>query len=300
MFLGVPFNIASYALLTMMMAQVTGLKPGEFVHTFGDAHLYLNHLEQADLQLARTPRPLPSMQINPDVALDLRLHVRGLRADRLRPAPAHQGRGGGVSGAVRIAFVVAVAENGVIGRDGQLPWRLPSDLKRFRKLTLGKPIIMGRKTYESIGKPLDGRDNIVVTRTAGLPSAWRARRRARSRTPSHSAGELAAERGVDEVTIIGGAEIFRAALADADRIYLTLVHGAPDGRHPLRQCPIPRTWRETAREPMPQGPSDQYPADFIVLDRQSLNALPHWLKSARHTPYNQPRRFICAHWEGAL
>ena len=69
-----------------------------------------------------------------------------------------------MSDKVAIAFVVAAAQNGVIGRDGQLPWRLPSDLKRFRQLTLGKPVIMGRKTYQSIGKPLDGRDNIVLSR----------------------------------------------------------------------------------------------------------------------------------------
>ncbi len=171
-----------------------------------------------------------------------------------------------MTSAVRIAFVVAIAENGVIGREGQLPWRLPSDLKRFRKLTLGKPIIMGRKTYESIGKPLDGRDNIVVTRQKDL--------RAAGVHVVASIGEamalgrkLAAERGVEEVAIIGGADIFRAAMPDTARIYLTLVHGDPDGD--LRMAlPDPQQWREIAREPMPQTPGDQFPADFIVLDRK--------------------------------
>jgi thymidylate synthase len=86
-FLGVPFNIASYALLTMMMAQVTGLKPGEFIHTFGDAHLYTNHLEQADLQLARTPRPLPTMHIAPDVYSIFDFSYEDFRLESYDPLP---------------------------------------------------------------------------------------------------------------------------------------------------------------------------------------------------------------------
>ena len=171
-----------------------------------------------------------------------------------------------MSGKARIAFVVAVAENGVIGRDGKLPWRLPTDLKRFRKLTLGKPVIMGRKTYESIGKPLDGRDNIVVTRQRDFAAAGV--HVATSVEEAIDLGrELAEKRGVDEVMVIGGEGIFRAALADADRIYLTLVHGTPAGdtRFAIPDAPA---WRETAREPMPQGSGDEYPADFIVLERQ--------------------------------
>lgn len=171
-----------------------------------------------------------------------------------------------MTGAARIAFVVAVAENGVIGRDGKLPWQLPSDLKRFRKLTLGKPMIMGRKTYESIGRPLDGRDTIVVTRDRGF-----------SVPGVHVAGSveeaialgraLAAKRGVDEVAVIGGEEVFRLALPQASRIYLTLVHGSPQGDTRF-DLPDAKTWRETAREPMPQGAGDQFPADFVVLERQ--------------------------------
>jgi len=171
-----------------------------------------------------------------------------------------------VTGQTRLTFVVAVAENGVIGRDGQLPWRLPSDLKRFRALTLGKPVIMGRKTYASIGKPLIGRDNIVLSRqpafhppgvivAANLAEAIEVGRR------------LAAQKGAEEIAIIGGAEIFRAALPLVDRIYLTLVKAAPEGETRMLSLP-PESWQETAREPMAQGPGDQYSADFIVLDRK--------------------------------
>ena len=167
---------------------------------------------------------------------------------------------------MRIVFVVAAASNGVIGQDGQLPWRLPTDLKRFRALTLGKPVIMGRKTYQSIGKPLAGRDNIVLSRQPAF----------------HAAGvtvvadidaaidlgrRLAAQHGVDEVAVIGGAEVFRAALAQTDRIYLTLVVAAPAGE--TRLAPFdPADWRETARAPMAKGPGDQYDADFIELERK--------------------------------
>ena len=165
-----------------------------------------------------------------------------------------------------VAFVVAVAENGVIGRDGGLPWRLPTDLKRFRKLTLGKPVIMGRKTYQSIGKPLDGRDNIVVTRRhdLSLPGTHVAGSLAEAVA---LAGSLAAERSAAEIMVIGGSEVFREALPLASRVYLTRVHGRPKGDVVLDTFD-PQVWREATREPMQQGAGDQYSADFIVLDRR--------------------------------
>jgi dihydrofolate reductase len=164
-----------------------------------------------------------------------------------------------------VALVVAVAENGVIGRNGRLPWRMPTDLKRFRALTLGKPVVMGRKTYESLGKPLDGRDNIVVTRQKNFAAegvhvvASLAEALALART-------LAARRNADEIAVIGGTEVYRAALPLADRIYLTHVRARPEGDTILEPFD-PITWRETSREALPQSANDQFPADFVVLDR---------------------------------
>ncbi|MBO0741443.1 MAG: dihydrofolate reductase [Hyphomicrobiaceae bacterium] len=172
-----------------------------------------------------------------------------------------------MSGAApRIVLVVAVAENGVIGRAGQLPWRLSSDLKRFRQLTLGKPVVMGRKTYASIGKPLEGRDNIVLTRQADFhpPGVYVA---AGVEEALALGQRLAAEHGMGEVMVIGGAGIFQRALERAQRIHLTRVHATPAGDARF-DPPGPPVWRETQRTPMVQGPNDQFAADFIVLDRQ--------------------------------
>ena len=166
---------------------------------------------------------------------------------------------------MKIVLVVAVAENGVIGHRGQLPWRLPTDLKRFRRVTLGKPVIMGRKTYESIGKPLDGRDNIVITSRSSFrePGVHVARSLDQALTLART---LAGCRGTDECAVIGGAEVFRAALPLADRVHLTLVHANPPGDVVLDEFDR-RLWREAEREPMQRGHGDEFDADFLVLER---------------------------------
>jgi dihydrofolate reductase len=172
--------------------------------------------------------------------------------------------------AAAVALVVAVAENGVIGRAGQLPWRLPSDLRHFRKLTLGKPVIMGRKTYASIGRPLDGRDTIVLSaRRDGYPAGVRVA--ANLDAALSMARALAAARGAEEIIIAGGAHVYRAALPMAERIYLTLVHARPQGDTTLAPFAAD-TWCEVVRQPMPAGSADECSAEFIVLERVPLPA----------------------------
>ena len=169
------------------------------------------------------------------------------------------------SGRARIAFLVAVAENGVIGKDGKLPWHISSDLKFFRAVTMNKPIIMGRKTYASIGKPLDGRDNIVITRNNDfsaegvfvVPGVEEALELARQK---------AEKRGSDEISVIGGAQIFDLTLPVADVIYLTEVHAAPEG-DVIFPALDKSDWNEVSRERHEAGPRDSADYSLVVLER---------------------------------
>jgi len=165
-----------------------------------------------------------------------------------------------------LTLVVAAAENDVIGRGGKLPWHIPSDLRLFRRLTMGKPVVMGRKTFEAIGKPLDGRHNIVISRDPGF-SAGDVAVKPTLADAIAKARTVARANGQDEVMIIGGAEVFREVLPHAGRIYLTRVHGSPEGDVHLPAIP-PDQWIETAREPLPRAESDEFACTLIVLERK--------------------------------
>lgn len=127
-----------------------------------------------------------------------------------------------------LCLIAALAENRVIGRENQLPWHLPADLKHFKAKTLGKPIIMGRKTWDSLGRPLPGRLNLVVSRQAGLQLEG-AEVFATVEAARERAEVWAREQGVDEVMLIGGAQLYEQALPIADRLYLTRVALQPEG-----------------------------------------------------------------------
>jgi dihydrofolate reductase len=166
---------------------------------------------------------------------------------------------------VRLSIVAAVAENGVIGAGNTMPWRLSSDLRRFKSITIGKPVVMGRKTFESIGKPLAGRLNIVVSRQPGFaPEGVTV-------APSLDAALVMAEEGAhatvdDEVMVIGGGEIYRAAIDLADRLYITHVEASPAGDTYFP--PIdPAVWRATTAERVPAGPKDSAATTFVIYER---------------------------------
>lgn len=166
---------------------------------------------------------------------------------------------------MHISFVVAVAENGIIGNGNDLPWRLPSDLKRFRKLTMGKPIVMGRKTFLSIGKPLDGRANIILSREQGfsVDGAFVVRDVEAALEVGSREAETA---NSDEIMIIGGAEIYKAFMPHATRIYYTLVHANPVGDASFPELDL-SLWTESGREFVNANANDCYDFSNIFYEK---------------------------------
>ena len=166
---------------------------------------------------------------------------------------------------MRISLIVAAAENGVIGDTGAMPWKLPSDLNYFKQKTLHKPVLMGRKTLEAIGRPLPNRDNVVVTRNEefahdGVVTA------SSVASGLELAQRLATKSGADEIMVIGGGEIYAQTLAFADRIYKTEVHDDVAGDTIFPELDLER-WREVSRESHLAGEGDSSAFSFVILER---------------------------------
>ena len=158
-----------------------------------------------------------------------------------------------------VSIIVAVADNDVIGNGNQLPWRLPDDLKRFKALSVGKPIVMGRKTYDSIGRPLPERLNIVISRQPGLQIAG-------CQVVNSLDDALATAASALEVVIVGGAEIYRQALPRVTTIHLTRVHAAVPGDVRFPQL-ADHEWREVASEYHPADERHAHAFTFRTLER---------------------------------
>lgn len=169
---------------------------------------------------------------------------------------------------IKTVIIVAVSRNGIIGRDGDMPWKLSTDLKRFKALSMGKPLVMGRKTFESVGsKPLPGRPHIIVSRSQAfdmpgvetVTSLDEALERGRA---------IAAELGVDEVCVVGGGEIYRQALAFADLLHVTHVETVVDGDTSFPSI-NPAAFECVQEIAVPAGDKDNYPTRYAIYRRRA-------------------------------
>lgn len=167
-----------------------------------------------------------------------------------------------------IVLVAAVGENDVIGSDGDMPWKLSTDLKRFKRLTLGCPLVMGRKTFQSIGRPLPGRENIVVSRDFGWAQGIDGITQAGSLDDAlERARAGAGDTGADAIMVVGGGQIYEATLPRADRLEITRVHAEPAG-DTLFPAIDPAIWQEVARETPERGPKDTANVTFLTYRRR--------------------------------
>ena len=168
---------------------------------------------------------------------------------------------------IEISMVVAIARNGVIGSQGAMPWRLSTDLKRFKAITMGKPVVMGRKTYQSVGKALPGRRNLVITRNKGFapPDADVFLSLGEALA---SARETAVAEGQSEVCIVGGGEIYRQALPLADILHVTYVDSEPEGDTVFPDIDA-GTWRIETEQSFPAGERDSAATRYVVYRRKA-------------------------------
>lgn len=166
---------------------------------------------------------------------------------------------------MRLSMIVALAENGVIGRENKLPWFLPGDLKYFKEVTMGKPLIMGRKTFDSIGRPLPGRTNIIITRDGSYkPEGTKVVSSLEAALEMAKAALLL--EGGDEIMVIGGAEIYTQFLPKANRLYLTQLHSPIDGDAFFPEI-NESEWSESTREDFSASGANPHDYSFIVLER---------------------------------
>jgi dihydrofolate reductase len=166
---------------------------------------------------------------------------------------------------MKVSLIVAMAENRVIGRNNQLPWYLPEDLRYFKRVTMGKPVVMGRKTFESIGKPLPGRTNIVVSRNPDFHAEGV--RVVKDLMMARAVCEsFAIVEGIEEVMVIGGAQIYEQALPMADRLYLTEVHAEVAGDALFPEFDRSQ-WRELGRQQFLAAEANPYDYSFVILER---------------------------------
>jgi dihydrofolate reductase len=168
-------------------------------------------------------------------------------------------------GALHVTIVVAMGRNRVIGSEGDMPWQMPTSLRNFRKLTMGRPMIMGRKTFQSIGKALDGRDTIVVTRNRGF-AADGVHSTTSLAEALRLAATLAARRGVDEVIIAGGGEIYALALPYATRAIVDVIDAEPVGDTVFPELDT-ADWRLVSTVPLARLPKDEFPASVATYER---------------------------------
>lgn len=218
--LGVPFNMAQYAALVCMIAQVSGLRPGLFTHVINNAHVYENHKEQLLLQLSRLPQAYdaPKLVLNSDIKNFYDFKPEDIVLKKLQAS--RQDCHGGVR--MSLSIIVAKASNNAIGKDNALLWHLSDDLKRFKKLTMGHPIIMGRKTFESLPGVLPGRVHYVLTGNKDYKAP-------EGVLLFHDVKSLMESLPEGENFVIGGEHMYKALLPYAGALYITEVEKPFDG-----------------------------------------------------------------------